>query len=105
MTIARMNTMGMSGRQGRRVAILELVPEVLAAVVGGAACAALLAPLVGPSLNLSVFTGTSASVPLRVDPEFVGGAALALAVLALLTLTVQTTIAGRKMASALRIGE
>jgi hypothetical protein len=65
----------------------------------------LLAPLLGPSLNLSVFTGTSTSVPLSIDPEFVGGAAVALAVLALLTLTVQTTVAGRKTASALRIGE
>jgi putative ABC transport system permease protein len=105
MTIARMSTMGMSGRQGRRLVILELVPEVLAAVVGGAACAALLAPLLGPSLDLSVFTGTSASVPIRIDPEFVGGAAVALAVLALLTLTVQTAIAGRKTATSLRIGE
>lgn len=105
LTIARMNTMGLSGGQGRRLVILEVVPQVLAAVLGGAACAALLAPLLGPSLNLSVFTGTSASVPVRIEPEFLGGAALALAVLALLTLIVQTVIADRTTASALRIGE
>lgn len=105
MTIARMNTMGMTGGQGRRLAVLEVVPEVLAAVIGGVACAALLAPLLGPSLNLSVFTGTAASVPVRINPEFVGGAAVALAVLALLTLTVQTAVAGRRTATALRIGE
>jgi putative ABC transport system permease protein len=105
MTIARMSTMGMSGGQGRRLVILEVVPEVLAAVIGGIACAGLLAPLLGPSLNLSVFTGTAASVPVRIDPEFVGGAAAGLAVLALLTLTVQTAIAERTTARSLRIGE
>jgi putative ABC transport system permease protein len=105
LTIARMNTMGLSGGQGRRLVVLEVIPQVLAAVLGGVACAALLAPLLGPSLDLSVFTGTSASVPVRIEPEFLGGAALALAVLALLTLTVQTLVADRTTTSALRIGE
>jgi putative ABC transport system permease protein len=105
LTIARMNTMGLSAGQGRRLVVLEVIPQVLAALLGGVACAALLAPLLGPALNLSVFTGTNASVPVRIEPEFVGGAALALAVLALLTLIVQTLVADRTTASALRIGE
>lgn len=105
LTVARMSAMGMSGGQRRRLVIVEILPQVLAAVLGGTACAALLAPLLGPSLDLSVFTGTSASVPVRIDPEFLGGAALALTVLGLLTLIVQTAIAGRTTASSLRIGE
>ncbi len=105
LTIARMTTMGMSGGQGRLLAMLEVVPQVLAAVIGGAASAALLAPLVGPSLDLSVFTGSSAGVPVYIDPEFLGGAVLALAVLAVLTLIVQTMVADRTVTSALRIGE
>ncbi len=105
LTIARMNTMGLTVGQGRRLVVLEVVPQVLAAMVGGAAAAALLAPLVGPSLDLSVFTGTAASVPVRIEPAFLGAAALALAVLALVTLIVQTAVANRTVASALRIGE
>jgi putative ABC transport system permease protein len=104
LTLARLNTMGLSAGQGRRLAILEVVPQVLAAVVGGAASAALLAPLVGPTLDLSVFTGSSASVPVDIEPEFLAAAVLALAVLALLTLAVQTMVAGRTTAGALRIG-
>lgn len=105
LTLARMSTMGMSAAQGRWLVILEVVPQVLAAVIGGAACAALLAPLMAPSLDLSVFTGSGASVPVRIEPEFLGGAALALALLALLTLAAQAAIASRTTASALRIGD
>ena len=104
-TLARMSTMGLSRRQGRWMAMLETLPLILAAVVGGAGCAALLGPLIGPSLDLSVFTGTAAAVPVRIEYAVLAGAAVGLALLALLTLTVQTTLASRRTATALRMGE
>jgi putative ABC transport system permease protein len=105
LTLARMNTMGLSAGQGRRLVILEALPQILAALVGGVACAALLAPLTGPELDLSVFTGTGTGVPIRIAPGFLVGAALGLVALAMLTLTAQTAIASRNTAGALRIGE
>ncbi len=104
-TLARMSTMGLSRSQGRRMAMLETVPLILAAVIGGAGCAALLGPLVGPSLDLSVFTGTSTAVPVRIEYAVLAGTAVGLALLALLTLTVQTAVASRRTATALRMGE
>jgi putative ABC transport system permease protein len=105
LTLARMNAMGLSAGQGRRLVILEALPQILAALVGGVACAALLAPLIGPELNLSVFTGTGSGVAMRIEPGFLVGAALGLVALAALTLAAQTAIANRNTVGALRIGE
>ena len=105
LTLARMNTMGLSAGQGRKLVILEALPQILAALVGGVACAALLAPLTGPELDLSVFTGTGTGVPIRIAPGVLVGAVLGLVALAALTLAAQTAIAGRNTADALRIGE
>ena len=105
LTLARLSTMGLSRSQSRRMAILEMLPLILAAVIGGAGCAALLAPLVGPALDLSVFTGTTAIVPVRIEYALLAGTAAALALLAILTLTAQTVMASRRTAAALRIGE
>ncbi len=104
-TLARMSTMGLSRSQGRRLAMLEALPLILAAVIGGAGCAVLLAPLVGPALDLSVFTGTSGTVPVQVEYAVLAGAAVGLGLLAMITLTVQTGVASRRTAAALRIGE
>jgi putative ABC transport system permease protein len=105
LTLARMNAMGLSAGQGRRLVILEALPQILAALVGGVACAALLAPLIGPELDLAVFTGTGSGVAMRIEPGFLVGAALGLVALAVLTLAAQTAIASRNTVGALRIGE
>jgi putative ABC transport system permease protein len=105
LTVARLATMGLSADQGRKLVVVESLPQILAAVIGGVACAALLAPLVGPALDLSVFTQTSTGVPVRIEPTFLAIAAAALVVLALLTLALQTKLASRSLTSALRIGE
>jgi putative ABC transport system permease protein len=105
LTLARLSTMGLSRSQSRRLAMLEMLPLILAAVIGGAGCAALLAPLVGPALNLSVFTGSTATVPVRIEYAVLAATAAGLALLAILTLTAQTVMASRGTAAALRIGE
>ena len=67
LTLARLSTMGLGTGQGRLLVIAEALPPVLAAAVAGAACALALVPLLGPVLDLSVFTGSAAAVPVRAD--------------------------------------
>ena len=62
MTLARLATMGLRRWQAQLLLAAETLPQVVAAAVGGVACAWLLAPLVGPSLNLAAFTGTGSAI-------------------------------------------
>jgi hypothetical protein len=55
MTLARLATMGLRRWQAQLLLAVETLPPVVAAAIGGVACAWLLAPLVGPSLNLAAF--------------------------------------------------
>ena len=106
LTLARLSTMGLSPGQGGRVAIVETLPSVLAATVGGLACASALAPLVGPELDLSVFTGYGFSVPVRADAGSLALAGGGLILLTLATLAAAALVASRRGVSrALRAGE
>jgi putative ABC transport system permease protein len=105
-TLARLRVMGLSQAQARWLVAIETMPQILAAMVGGVAAAWALALLVGPAISLAAFTGTGASVPVRVEPVPLAGAAVALVLLALLALAGQVIIADRRGATrALRIAE
>jgi putative ABC transport system permease protein len=105
--LARLATMGLEPGQARRLVAIEALPLVLAAAVGGVASAIALAPLVGPAVNLSAFTGSArASVPIAAEPALLAVAAAALLVVALLALVAQTVITDRRgSARALRVGQ
>jgi putative ABC transport system permease protein len=105
LTLARTATMGMSAAQTRWLALIEALPQILSVIIGGLICALALAPLVGPALALSVFTGSTTAVPVRVEPAWLIAAAIGLLVLAIATLTGQTVLAGRGLARSLRMGE
>jgi putative ABC transport system permease protein len=106
MTLARLATMGLGPVQSRRITVVETLPGILAAAVGGAACALALVPLVGPSVDLAAFTGTPVVVPLHASLVAIVAIAAALVVLAWATLTVQGRLArGRGTTQALRVGE
>jgi len=106
MTLARLATMGLGSAQSRRVTIVETLPAILAAIVGGVACALALVPLVGPSVNLAAFTGTPVVVPLHASLMAIAITAAGLIVLAWVTLAVQSRLArGRGTTQALRVGE
>jgi hypothetical protein len=78
----------------------------VAAAIGGVACAWLLAPLVGPSLNLAAFSGTGSAIAVTpaAFPLVVSAAGLVLA--ALVVLAIQTVITYyRGSARALRIAD
>lgn len=103
LTLARMSTMGLSAGQGRLIAVLEAVPQLLAVLVGGAATAAALGPLLGPALSLSVFTGSTSSVPVRIEPVWLAVSAGCLLVLAIGTLTSQTAVTSHQAARSVRM--
>jgi putative ABC transport system permease protein len=106
LTLARLFTMGLSRYQARRLVIAEALPAILAATAGGAICAWALVPLVGPSIDLSPFTGSAANVPVRADFAVIGYIAVGLVVLALVTLFAQAALTRlRGVARALRVGE
>jgi putative ABC transport system permease protein len=94
LTLARLATMGLDLRQRRLLVFAETVPATLAAAAGGVACAWLLAPLIGPALDLSVFTGSPAPVSIRADLVAVGVPAAGLVALGLLIMTGEVAIAG-----------
>jgi putative ABC transport system permease protein len=77
-TTARLATMGLTESQRARLVALEVVPSIAASAVAAAACAIALPRLVAPAIDLSVFTGSTAPVPLGAD---VGSFLLPLAVL------------------------
>ena len=88
LTLARLTVMGHE-RSGRLV-VTEAIPAVLAAIAGGAVCAFVLPHLIGTSINLSAFTGTSAPVQFQPDLLAFGLPALAILALALAALAGQT---------------
>ncbi len=105
-TLARLFTMGLSPGQARRLVITEVLPSIIAATAGGAVCAWLLAPLVGPAIDLSPLTGSPVSVPVRADYGLVGLLAAGLLVLAMVTLLAQSVASRlRGISRALRVGE
>ena len=67
LTLARLTTMGL--QQGRQIWLVlgEALLTVIAAIAAGVACAVALPMLTGPALNLSVFTGSTAPVPIAPD--------------------------------------
>jgi putative ABC transport system permease protein len=106
MTLARLATMGLRRWQAQLLLATETLPPVVAAAVGGVACAWLLARLVGPTLNLAAFSGTGSVIVVTpaVLPLVVAAAGLVLA--ALLVLAVQAVITyHRGSARALRIAD
>jgi len=105
-TLARLITMGLGRDQSRRITAVESVPVILAAAVGGTACALILVPLVGPAVDLAAFTGVPVSVQLRADPVALAVATGGLLLLMTLTLSIQDVLARRLgPGRALRVGE
>jgi putative ABC transport system permease protein len=103
-TLARLATMGLRNGQRTRLVLLEVLPAVIAAAVAALASALVLPRIVAPSINLSVFTGTSAGVPLVPDVASVALPIAGLIVLAAVTLTIEIR-ARRGVVATLRGGE
>jgi putative ABC transport system permease protein len=106
MTLARLATMGMRRWQAQLVLAAETLPPVVAAAVGGIACAWLLVPLVGPSVNLAAFTQVGPGVAVVSAPGPLVASAIGLVLAALLVLAAQAVVTyHRGSARALRIDD
>jgi putative ABC transport system permease protein len=88
-TLARLATMGLGAGQRARLVLLEVLPALIAAAVAAVACALVLPRVVAPAIDLSVFTGSSAGVPLAPDTASFALPLLGLAVVALVALTIE----------------
>jgi putative ABC transport system permease protein len=106
MTLARLATMGLRRWQAQLLLATETLPPIVAAAIGGVACAWLLAPLVGPELNLAAFSGTGAATAVTpaVFPLAASAAGLVLAALLILAASAVITY-HRGSARALRIDD
>ena len=106
MTLARLATMGLRRWQAQLLQATETLPPVIAAAIGGVACAWLLVPLVGSSLNLAAFAGTGSAAAVTPAVVPLVGSAVGLVLAALLVLAVQAVITyHRGSARALRISD
>ncbi|MEU6012555.1 FtsX-like permease family protein [Streptomyces sp. NPDC047515] len=101
--LARLRTMGVTSRQGRRLLGLEAMPQALLAAVGGLlvgwATVALLAPgidLVGLALSTGSAAAAPDTVPLRTDPWSLMLPALGVVVLTAAVAAVQAWWTGRR---------
>ena len=103
-TLARLATMGLGDGQRTRLVVLEVLPAVIAAAVAAVGSALVLPRIVAPAINLSVFTGSSAGVPLVPDLASVAVPIAGLIVVAAVTLTIEIR-ARRGVVSTLRGGE
>jgi putative ABC transport system permease protein len=105
LALARMTTMGLSGAQARLLSVVELLPQLLAVLTGGLACALALVPATGPALSLTAITGSASSVPVQVEPLWLVAVGAGLLVLAIVGLTGQTVLTDRNAPRSLRMGE
>ena len=106
LTLASLATMGLRRWQAQLLLAAEALPPVVAAAIGGVACAWLLAPLVGPSLDLAAFAGTGSAIVVTPAAFPLVASAAGLVLAALLVLAVQAVITYyRGSARALRIAD
>jgi putative ABC transport system permease protein len=94
LTLARLTVMG--HERETRLVMAEAMPTVIAAMVAGAACALALPHVVGSSIDLSAFTGTSAPVQLQPDALAFGLPAVVVMLLALAALTAEARTLRRR---------
>jgi hypothetical protein len=103
-TLARLATMGLGEGQRAWVVALEVLPAVIAAAVAAWACALALPQVLAPDIDLSVFTGSSISVPLVADVASFAVPLAGLAVLAAVALGLEIRSGRRRGAASLRVG-
>ena len=94
LTLARLTVMGHERTAG--LVLAETLPAVLAAVVAGVLCAVALPLVIGSSIDLSAFTGTSAPVQFQPDALALGLPAVVIVLLALAALVAEARALRRR---------
>ena len=113
--LARLRTMGMTRRQSRRLVLLEMLPQVLLAAVGGVLVGLAVIPLLSPGIDLRALTfGTGPhdlapvdfGLGLHADPWSLALPSAGLLILACAVLLAQAWLSGRRRESTeLRAGD
>ncbi|MEU8891861.1 FtsX-like permease family protein [Streptomyces sp. NPDC048442] len=105
-TAARLRTMGLGDRATGALHLLQLLPMVLAAAVGGGALGLLLPGLLGPALDLRSFAGGPFAPALRTDYAAFAALGGGFLLLVAAAVAVETAMARRRRLTAvLRLGE
>jgi putative ABC transport system permease protein len=94
MALARLSVMGYERPAG--LVMAEAMSAVLTAIAAGVACAVALPQVIGPAIDLSAFTGTSAPVRLQPDALALGLPAVVIGVLALIALAAEARALRRR---------
>jgi len=103
---AWLGALGMTRRQARRLAMLDALPLALIAVLGAELAGAVLGPIIAPALDLSVFTGSAAPVPVTPDVVALVAPAAAAVVLVVAVTAAQSALTRRRtMIGVLRLDE
>jgi putative ABC transport system permease protein len=106
LTLARLDVMGLGPAQSRRITVVESLPVIICAALGGTACALALVPLAAPAVDLAAFTGSRVRVPLHADLLALGAVTGGLLLLAGAALMIQDRLTRRlDVSQALRAGE
>ncbi|HEU5332421.1 MAG TPA: hypothetical protein VFU73_06655 [Actinocrinis sp.] len=106
LALTRLRCLGLDGTRTRVLAFVEELPTVLAATAGGVVAAALVAPVIGPRLDLSLFTGSPEAVAMRPGAAQLALPAAGLLLVAAATLLTHTALTRRRgLARALRTGD
>jgi putative ABC transport system permease protein len=113
--LARLRTMGMTRAQSQRLVLLEMLPQVLLAAVGGVLVGLAVIPLLGPGVDLRALTfgsGPQQLAPvdfglgLHADPWSLALPSAGLLVLACAVLLAQAWVGSRRRESTeLRVGD
>jgi hypothetical protein len=104
-TLARLATMGLGEGQRAWVVALEVLPAIIAAAVAAWACALALPRVLAPDIDLSVFTGSSVTVPLAADVASFAVPLAGLAVFAAVALGLEIRSGRRRGPASLRVAE
>jgi putative ABC transport system permease protein len=100
-----LTAMGMTAGQARRLALLDALPLLLVAILGGELASLALGPLIGPGLDLSAFTGSNAPVPLRPDLVALIAPAAGALILIMVAAAVQNALIRRRTSTVIRLDE
>jgi putative ABC transport system permease protein len=99
LTLARLAVMG--HERATWLVMAEALPAVIAAIAAAAACAVALPRVIGSSIDLSVFTGSSTPVRFQADVTALGLPAAVIAVLAVAVLAAQAAALRRRSVTGL----
>ncbi|BAJ31217.1 MULTISPECIES: FtsX-like permease family protein [Kitasatospora] len=104
-TLAHLRTLGLGSRAAAGVQLVQLLPVMVAAVLGGTLLGLALPWLIGPALELRAFTGGPGVPPFAPDWAAVAVAALGLLVLIPCAAALEGVTGRRRVPQVLRLGE